>query len=62
MRAKADADAAVFDKRAAVAVREILAAGESSESVAELTGWPLARVRQVQRAPASPASRTGEHG
>lgn len=58
--AKAEADAAVFDEKAAAAVREILAAGESPESVAELTGWPLARVRQAQRTPASRAPHAGE--
>lgn len=60
--AKAEADAAVFDEKAAEAIRKILAAGESPESAAELTGWPLARVRQAQRASASPATRIGEHG
>lgn len=50
LRKKADADAAGFDAAAEGAVREILAAGESLESTAELTGWSTARVRQAQRA------------
>ena len=50
LREKADADAAGFDAAAEGAVREILAAGESLESAAELTGWSTARVRQAQRA------------
>ncbi len=60
VRTKAESDAAVFDEQAAAAVRKILAAGESFESVAELTGWPLARVRQAQRAPAPPSTHAGE--
>lgn len=60
VRADAESDAAAFDKKAVEAVREILASGESPESVAQLTGWPLARVRQTQRAPASRTSRTSE--
>ena len=60
--AKAEADAAVFDEKSAEAVRGILAAGESPESAGELTGWPLTRVRQAQRASASSAARTGERG
>lgn len=53
LREKAEADAAEFDAQALAAVREILAAGESPESVAQLTGWTPARVRQAQRTPES---------
>lgn len=61
LRAKAEADAAGFDAQAESAVREMLAAGESAESVAQLTGWPLARIRQAQRAPESTGRRSPEN-
>lgn len=50
VRKKAEADAAGFDAQAEAAVREILAAGETPEATARLTGWTVARVRQAQRA------------
>ncbi|MBR7830414.1 hypothetical protein KDK95_29205 [Actinospica sp. MGRD01-02] len=50
LREKAEAEAAGFDAQAEALVREILDAGESPESTAQLTGWTLARVRQAQRA------------
>jgi vacuolar-type H+-ATPase subunit H len=62
LRAKAEADAAGFDTQAESAVREILAAGETPESAAQLTGWSLARIRQAQRVPESGRKHPADQG
>lgn len=51
---RAEKDASGFDEQAAVAVRRMLAFGESRQAVADLTGWTLARVREAQREAAAP--------
>jgi hypothetical protein len=64
LRKKAEEVAAGFDAQAEAAVREILDAGETPESTAQLTGWTAARVRQAQRTKeptAAKRSATGTH-
>ena len=54
VREKAAKDAAGFEADAFAAVGEMKASGEALEVIAELTGWPIAKVRQAQRAQAKP--------
>jgi hypothetical protein len=53
LRERAENEAAEFDAKAHAAVRAMLDFGESRQAVAELTGLSAAKVRQLQRDPAS---------
>ena len=55
LREKAASEAADHDAEAAAAVRGMAAAGEALEVIVELTGWPLAKVRQAQRGEGGPS-------
>jgi hypothetical protein len=55
LREKAIKEAAAFEADARAAVGEMAASGEPLEVIAELTGWPIARVRKAQRARRKPA-------